>query len=119
MGRFERLQRKAEAKINKVATKVLGPALRKMPPVQLANLLRVQMRMYGVDACRAQVIKGIEQVFEENLEQNPKLTVDELVKGYMTGDESLPELLAVQKELGLEESHIRALAKEAKGGKAS
>lgn len=79
---------------------------------QLAKLSRVitaQIPVYGKNVVRNQVIKAIEGDLKRTARKGPEAT-EKLIQNAL----ATPEYMTLLRRIGLEESHIRVMAMEAK-----
>ena len=76
---------------------------------QLCVLIRGYIPVVGTREARRQVIKGVERDLRKKAKKNKEMTADDLLKSYK--DE--PEFVKLWVELGLEDIHLKELAREA------
>tara|TARA_Y100000310_G_C20647056_1_gene797243 strand:- start:1371 stop:1730 length:360 start_codon:yes stop_codon:yes gene_type:complete len=76
----------------------------------MSRIARGLLRIHSVDVVRKQVIKGIEGDLKRGLTKNCKATIDELISDAL----KTPDYMKLLKELGMDETHLRLLAQEAK-----
>jgi hypothetical protein len=115
--KLDKVQDKATGIAVKIVEKMGGNLLNKTSPKSLVKGLRLLMKLYGTDACRRQIIKGIEHTFKDSLKANPSLTTDDLYQNFMADEGNYPEIVTVLNDLGLGEEHIKVIAGQVKEGR--
>lgn len=103
MGLSDKIVNRAVKTAHKPLRKLLAKASRKDKFI----ILRSMVGLVSVEEIRRKVITGFEGEFRRKLEDNPSITVQELIQEYL--DE--PEAVGLFKDLGMGEEHLRAMAK--------
>jgi len=76
---------------------------------RLSRMVMGQIPHYGVAAVRSQVIRGVEDDLKRATKKSPE-AVEALIQNALR----TPEYMRLLHKLGLEEPHIRVMAKQAK-----
>lgn len=80
------------------------------PLAYVSRITRGLIRVIGVDAARKRVISGIEGDLKRDIKKNPSTTVDDLIKDALR----TPDYMALLKDFGMGEEHLRLSANEAR-----
>lgn len=101
----EQLEEQVKQKITPIVEKELGSR----SLANISKVIRGLVAVAGVDKVRKQLIKGIEDDLKRAIRKDPSATVDSLIREAV----NTPDYMALLKDLGMDEEHLRLLATEA------
>jgi len=80
----------------------------------MSRITRASIAIAGIDGVRKQVIKGIESDLKRIIKKHPEATIEELMQDDIVQKAlNTPDYVALLKDVGMGEAHIRLLAQEA------
>ena len=101
----EQLEKQAKQRIAPQVEKELGSK----SLAYVSKVIRGLIAVAGVDKTRKQVIKSIEDDLKRAIRKDPSATVDSLIREAV----NTPDYMALLKDLGMNEEHLRLLATDA------